>query len=119
MFRCHLNERISQFAPQLTLDFISETCAVMNTMDAVLANAYALPSLQCLSPWIKNIGLFLDPTSGLHERSASRMRDCIRVLSDISTSFPDVRILFQRITCGISSYPMIAAATLHPAIHME
>jgi hypothetical protein len=66
-----------------------------------------LRCLQYLGPWIKNIGLFMDPTSGLHERSVSRMRDCIRVLSDLTTSFPMVSTSFQRIDFADSQVQLL------------
>ncbi|KAF4620069.1 hypothetical protein D9613_004830 [Agrocybe pediades] len=67
-FVYNLSEKLSTFAPDLTLDFIHEY----------------------LSPWIKNISLFGNPTHDLYEKSGVRQRDCIRTLTDISLKFPDI-----------------------------
>ncbi len=47
--------------------------------------------LYYLSPWIKNLAHFANPTHPLFDRSASRLRDTIRGLSDLSMSYPEVR----------------------------
>jgi len=86
LFAAQLSERIAAFAPQLTLDFISEVSAAMPALDS----NESISCLRYLSPWIKNLALFLDPTSLLFEKSVSRMRDCIRVLCDMTLAFPQV-----------------------------
>lgn len=96
-----LSERIADFAPQLTLDFISEVSAAMNTMEksAITQVSQRLGCLQYLSPWIKNLAQFSNPTSPLYERSGARLRDCIRVLCGLSLTFPEVRLFCARCCC--------------------
>lgn len=86
-----LSERIAEFAPQLTLDFISEVSAAMNGMGKE-ALSQRLGCLHYISPWIKNLAHFSNPTSPLFERSAARLRDCIRVMADLSVTFPEVSL---------------------------
>ncbi|TFK62722.1 hypothetical protein BDN72DRAFT_964371 [Pluteus cervinus] len=95
MFVVQLSERIAEFAPQLTLDFISEVSAAMNGMGRE-ATAQQISCLQYMSPWIKNLAQFANPTSSLYERSAARLRDCVRVLADLSVSFPEISSTIQR-----------------------
>lgn len=89
-----LSERMADFAPQLTLDFISEVSAAMNSMDKKPAiMAQRICCLQYIKPWIKNLAHFANPTSPQYERSGARLRDCIRILSDWSISLPEVCLL--------------------------
>lgn len=83
-----LSNKIADFAPQLTLDFIHEVSSAMTNMNN--SDARRITCLQYLSPWIKNLSFFANPTHPLHERSGARLRDCIRTLTDISVAFPDV-----------------------------
>lgn len=53
-----------------------------------------------MSPWIKNLALFSNPTSSLFERSGARLRDCIRDLSDMSATYPEVCIVKVTFTHG-------------------
>ncbi|KAK0461601.1 uncharacterized protein EV420DRAFT_1526161 [Desarmillaria tabescens] len=86
-----------EFAPRLTLDFISEVSATM-TMDTRSGNhvGQSIACLYYLSPWIKNLTHFSNPTSNLHERSGSRLRDCVRGLVDIALTHPDLTSAMQR-----------------------
>lgn len=87
-FVVQLSEKIAAFAPQLTLDFIPEVGAAMNSMDKI---AQRISCIQYLSPWIKNLTLFSNPTSKQYERSGARLRDCVRNLADLAVNYPDVR----------------------------
>ncbi|KAF5371189.1 hypothetical protein D9758_004214 [Tetrapyrgos nigripes] len=92
MFVVNLSGRIAQFAPQLTLDFISEVAAGISTMEKKSSQHIAL-RLNCLrymSPWIKNLDLFANPLSPLYDRSGARLRDCIRVLSELAIKVPEL-----------------------------
>lgn len=91
-FVIDLSARLAQFAPQLTLDFISEVVAAMtvNEKDQGMLVMQRVNCLRYMSPWIKNLELFANPTSALFERSGARLRDCIRVLTDLSVNLPEV-----------------------------
>ncbi|KAJ3766151.1 hypothetical protein FB446DRAFT_623900, partial [Lentinula raphanica] len=54
--------------------------------------------LRYMSPWIKNFELFANPTSPLFERFGARLRDCIRVLTDLSVNLPEMA------TNGVQKY---------------
>ncbi|KAJ7302887.1 hypothetical protein DFH08DRAFT_70201 [Mycena albidolilacea] len=84
-FIIRLSESLSEFVPQLTLDFVSEISAAMTGMEKS-AIWQRVGCVQYTSPWIKNLALFVNPTSPLYERSGARIRDAIRVLCDMSTS---------------------------------
>lgn len=55
--------------------------------------------LRYMNPWIKNLELFANPTSPLFERSGARLRDCIRVLTDLSVNLPEVYVLGHSCFC--------------------
>lgn len=88
-FVSQLSEKLADFAPQLTLDFIHEVSAAMTSMDKS-AIAQRISCLQYLGPWIQNLSHFANPTHALFERSGARLRDCIRTLADLSVTFPEV-----------------------------
>ena len=92
-FVVNLSEKLAEFAPQLTLDFIHEVTAAMISID----NASIFTCINCLqymSPWIRNLSHFANATHPLYERSGARLRDCIRTLSDLSVAYPKVRCFF-------------------------
>ncbi|KAJ6560168.1 hypothetical protein B0H19DRAFT_1376000 [Mycena capillaripes] len=89
-----MSESLSEFVPQLTLDFISEISAAMTGMEKS-AISQRVSCVQYMSPWIKNLALFVNPTSPLYERSGARVRDAIRVLCDMSTSQPELSAATQ------------------------
>jgi len=91
-FVLNLSEKLAEFAPQLTLDFIHEVSAAMTSMDKGSVS-HRISCLQYLSPWIRNLSHFANATHPLFERSGARLRDCIRTLSDLSLAFPEVRLL--------------------------
>ncbi|KAG1772191.1 hypothetical protein EV702DRAFT_1246575 [Suillus placidus] len=70
------------FAPKLTLDFISVISAGMDKATA----AQRITCLQYMSPWVKNLAKFCNPTNSLYEHSGARLRDCVRSLIDLTIS---------------------------------
>ncbi|KAL0576959.1 Ras GTPase activating protein ira2 [Marasmius crinis-equi] len=91
-FVINLSARLAQFAPQLTLDFISEVAAAMTAMErkAVMQILQRINCLRYMNPWIKNLESFANPTNALFERSGARLRDCIRVLIDLTITMPEL-----------------------------
>ena len=92
-FVLNLSEKLAEFAPQLTLDFIHEVSATMTSMDKASMST-RISCLQYMSPWIRNFSHFANATHPLYERSGARLRDCIRTLSDLSVAYPEVRCSF-------------------------
>ncbi|KAJ7821199.1 hypothetical protein B0H14DRAFT_2831907 [Mycena olivaceomarginata] len=103
-----LSAELADFVPQLTLDFISEISAAMTGIDRA-AISQRISCCQYMSPWIKNLTLFVNPTSPLYERSGARVRDAIRVLCDMSTSQPEL-------TAGTQRYVWSEVGKLDPVI---
>jgi neurofibromin 1 len=109
-FIVQLSERLAEFAPELTLDFISEVSAGMEKVGEKVgeksgekavekvgekvgektSTAQRINCLQYMSPWIKNLVHFPNPTSPQYEHSGARLRDCIRVLSELTVSDTEV-----------------------------
>ena len=92
-FVLNLSEKLAEFAPQLTLDFIHEVSAAMTGMDKASIST-RISCLQYMSPWIRNLSHFANATHPLYERSGARLRDCIRTLSDLSVAYPEVSCFF-------------------------
>ncbi|KAJ2930404.1 hypothetical protein H1R20_g6694, partial [Candolleomyces eurysporus] len=94
-FVIQMSEKLSDFAPRLTLDFIREICAAMSGMpkDAV---AERISCLHYMSPWIRNLSHFASPTSELFEKSGARLRDCVRTLTDLSIAYPEIISTLQK-----------------------
>lgn len=85
-FVVSVSEGLASHAPHLTMDFIAEVASSYPKMVTPMrAN-----SLQYLGPWMKNLPLFVDPTSKFFEASGTRFRDCIRLLIDLTTSEGEV-----------------------------
>lgn len=82
-----LSEGLSNFAPQLTLDFLSEVAAGMSKASV----SQRIICLQYMSPWIKNLVHWMNPLSKFYEGSGSKLRDCIRVLIDLTMAEKEVR----------------------------
>ena len=89
-FVLNLSEKLAEFAPQLTLDFIHEVTAAMTSMDNASIST-RISCLQYMSPWIQNLSHFANSIHPLYERSGARLRDCIRTLSELSVAYPEVR----------------------------
>ncbi|RDB19915.1 Neurofibromin [Hypsizygus marmoreus] len=92
-FVTQLSEKIAGFAPQLTLDFIME---VVSGMEKTSKTAQRISCIHYISPWMKNLALFSNPTSSLYERSGARLRDCIRKLTEVSSTYPEITSTIQR-----------------------
>ncbi|EFI27794.1 hypothetical protein CC1G_14717 [Coprinopsis cinerea okayama7 len=91
----HLSEKLAEFAPRLTLDFIHEVSAAMSSMDQS-AVAQRINCLHYMSPWIRNLSMFVNPTSPLYEKSGTRFRDCVRTLADLSLTYPETSSTLQK-----------------------
>ena len=102
-FVVNLSERLAEFAPELTIDFISEVSVGMELVgnrsggkagerpNAKASTAQRINCLQYMSPWVKNLAYFPNPTSQHYEQSGARLRDCVRVLSDLTIADAEVR----------------------------
>lgn len=44
-----------------------------------------------MTPWLKNLAYFLDPTNKLYDPSTTKFRDCIRILVDLTIADNEVR----------------------------
>ncbi|KIJ20411.1 hypothetical protein PAXINDRAFT_166473 [Paxillus involutus ATCC 200175] len=77
-----LSDRLASFAPKLTLDFLS---VISSGMDKASA-AQRINCLQYMSPWVRNLAHFCNPSNPLYEHSGARLRDCIRSLVDLTIS---------------------------------
>lgn len=84
-----LSERLSQHAPQLTLDFLNEAALGMERSTV----QQKIHCLQYMSPWIRNLVHFADPTTRLFDQSGARLRDCIRFLINLTLQDEQVRDL--------------------------
>ena len=84
-----LSEKLATFAPELTLDFISQVCLEL-VKSSVLRKAICL---QYMNPWIKNLNKFCDPTDKLYELSGARLRDCIKNLIEVTVHDRDVGLV--------------------------
>ncbi|KAG1876130.1 hypothetical protein C8R48DRAFT_830907 [Suillus tomentosus] len=87
-----LSDRLAGFALKLTLDFISVISAGMDKATA----AQRITCLQYMSPWVKNLAKFCNPTSSLYEHSGARLRDCIRSLIDLTISDLEINSMIHR-----------------------
>ncbi|KAF8638594.1 hypothetical protein AX17_002135 [Amanita inopinata Kibby_2008] len=88
-FVVQLSERLAEFAPKLTLDFLYEVAESMNTTEKS-AMAQRMHCLHYISPWIKNLSYFANATHELYERSGARLRDCVRTLAQLSIFYPEL-----------------------------
>lgn len=96
-FMMQLSDKLAEFAPQLTLDFIHEVSASLKVMGKdVILTGQCSASIHYMSPWIKNLAHFVNPTHSLYERSGARLRDCIRTLAELSVTFATVTPTLQR-----------------------
>jgi hypothetical protein len=100
-FVVNLSEQLAEFCPELTIDFISEVAAGMELVGdkgddksfARTSTAQRINCLQYMSPWVKNLVHFTDPTSVHYEHSGARLRDCVRVLTDLTIADTEVRLV--------------------------
>ncbi|PCH40763.1 hypothetical protein WOLCODRAFT_88808 [Wolfiporia cocos MD-104 SS10] len=95
-FLTQLSEGLANFAPHLTLDFISEVSTSMgreSVEDRIVCIHY-------MAPWIKNLAHFTDPANKLYEPSATKFRDCIRLLVDLTMTDEQLHGLLQKYIWG-------------------
>jgi neurofibromin 1 len=86
-----LSEKLADFAPQLTLDFLHEVSASLKVLGKEsIRSGQCSACIHYMSPWIKNLAHFANPTHSLYERSGARLRDCIRTLVELSITFSTV-----------------------------
>ncbi len=106
-FVIQLSEKLASFSPQLTLDFIAEVAAGMEKTSV----SQRIACLQYLSPWIKNLSHFTNPTDHLYEQSGAKFRDCVRILIDLTLADQEV--------CSSKALPKINSlgANHEPQIH--
>lgn len=88
-FLVQISDSLASFAPQLTMDFISEMAGSISKLEG--STPLRSLAIQYLGPWIKNLPLFTDPCSKLHEPTGTRFRDCVRMIIDITTGEREVR----------------------------
>ena len=75
-----MSERLAEFAPRLTLDFVTEASSGMEKAEG----QQRINCLQYIRPWISNLAKFCDPGNALYEHSGAKLRDTIRLLVDIT-----------------------------------
>lgn len=85
-FVSQLSDKLAAFAPQLTLDFIQEVAAGI----AKLPVSQRISCLQYMSPWVRNLSQFTDPTNRLYDQSGAKLRDCVRSMIDLTVGDQDV-----------------------------
>ena len=89
-FIINFSELISNFAPDVTLDFILQWYMGFSNG----TKAEKITCLQYVSPWIRNLGIFTDPSSGHFDEP--RVRECICLFINMTTQEPEV-IGFQKV----------------------
>ena len=100
-----LSERLSQHAPQLTLDFLNEVALGMERSTV----QQKIHCLQYMSPWIKNLVHFADPTTRLFDQSGARLRDCIRFLISLTLQDEQACDLRYRVVSMLIDRPQVYA----------
>ncbi|KAI9574812.1 hypothetical protein HD554DRAFT_2201766 [Boletus coccyginus] len=91
-FVTSLSDRLAGFAPKLTLDFLT---VISTGMDKACI-AQRIDCLQYMSPWVKNLAHFCNPSNPLYEHSGARLRDCIRTLIDLTTADLEVSSMIHK-----------------------
>ncbi|KAF8559154.1 hypothetical protein OG21DRAFT_1570167 [Imleria badia] len=91
-FVTSLSDRLAGFAPKLTLDFLTVISAGMDKAGI----AQRINCLQYMSPWVKNLAHFCNPSNTLYEHSGARLRDCIRTLIDLTTADLEVSSMIHK-----------------------
>ncbi|KDQ64130.1 hypothetical protein JAAARDRAFT_118551 [Jaapia argillacea MUCL 33604] len=91
-FVLNLSERLASHVPHLTLDFFSEVAAGMDKGGV----AQKIFCLQYMSPWVKNLSHFPNPASPYYEHSGARLRDCVRLLVELTITEHELDALFQK-----------------------
>lgn len=112
-----LSEKLADFAPQLTLDFIHEVSASLKVMGKeALASGQCSTCIHYMSPWIKNLAHFVNPAHNLYERSGARLRDCIITLAELAVAFSAVSGL--DLICLSHVLTMSSAYANLPKVHL-
>ncbi|KAI0291754.1 hypothetical protein BC826DRAFT_969907 [Russula brevipes] len=91
-FLVSLSERIASLVPHLTLDFVSEVCSTLSKSDPTLK----LHCLSYMSPWLKNLSVFAEPTNTSFDHSGAKLRDCIRLLIELTIADPQLLMTSQK-----------------------
>ena len=52
-----------------------------------------LHCLSYMSPWLKNLSVFAEPTNASFDHSGAKLRDCIRLLIELTIADSQVRFL--------------------------
>lgn len=87
------SEKLAQHSPQLTLDFLFEFCT---SFDPKLQTGQKIIALNFVQPWLKNLGVFVNPSSSHYEAAGSKLRDCISSIIDLTVKEEHVYPLIQR-----------------------
>ncbi|OCH94514.1 hypothetical protein OBBRIDRAFT_722708 [Obba rivulosa] len=95
-FLAQLSDGLANFAPQLTLDFVTEVASGISKAPM----SQRVTCLQYMSPWLRNLGHFTNQTDKLHDHSGARLRDCIRVLIDLTLAENELNNLVQKYVWG-------------------
>jgi hypothetical protein len=82
-FVLDLSEKLAEFAPQLTLDFIYKVSAAMSSVGSA-AISRRISCLQYMRPWIHNLSHFANATHPLYERTGSITRLHTHIVRPIS-----------------------------------
>ncbi|KAI0306901.1 hypothetical protein B0F90DRAFT_1915023 [Multifurca ochricompacta] len=91
-FLVSLSDRIASLVPHLTLDFVSEVCSTLSKSDPILK----LHCLSYMNPWLKNLSIFAEPTNTSFDHSGAKLRDCIRLLIELSIADPQLLMTSQK-----------------------
>ena len=63
-----------------------------------------------MSPWLKNLSVFAEPTNASFDHSGAKLRDCIRLLIELTIADPQVRFLhIVEFSLGYLTYTDVAA----------
>jgi neurofibromin 1 len=92
-FASIFSERLAKFAPQLTLDFLSEFAIGFEKSTPVQKAV----CIHYVSPWLQNLSSFQIPTSAHYEHSGAKLRSAVRAMIDISVNEPELNPVVQRL----------------------
>ncbi|VDB87041.1 unnamed protein product [Peniophora sp. CBMAI 1063] len=87
-----LSEKIAGGVPHLTLDFVSEVCSTLNKSEP----ATRMHCMAYMAPWLRNLSLFVDPTSACYDGSGAKLRDCVRLLIELTLADPAQIMAIQK-----------------------
>lgn len=91
-FLVSLSDQIASLVPHLTLDFVSEVCNTLSKSDLTLK----LHCLSYMSPWLKNLSAFAEPTNSNFDHSGAKLRDCIRLLIELTIADSQLLMTSQK-----------------------